>query len=186
MHAFHVNARHGTIGHAQWSSRNFPRRLEATTLRLPDLIGERERKGHLKTDQRRRETMGPRTNREVQGGRAVVVIKRLGECPGHGEGPQGRVNTTQRVRWMPRQPKTGGVTSLERYGIECQEAKSVERSSNQAMASLPCRAAQSRPSRYAVTAWALTELRLHGRKELRLIEGKKMAVLPSQMYSSLS
>jgi len=61
-----------------------------------------------------------------------------------------------------------------------------QKSSNQAMKSLPCRAALSRPSRCAVTAWALTELRLHGRKELGLIEGKKMAVLPLKMNPSLS
>ncbi len=78
MHAFHVNARHGTIGHAQWSLRNFPIRAEDTTLRLPDLIGEPNERGNLKTDQRRGETMGPPTNREVQGGRAVVVAKGLG------------------------------------------------------------------------------------------------------------
>ena len=34
-------------------------------------------------------------------GRVVVGIEYLGECPGQGEGPQGRADRTQRVRWMP-------------------------------------------------------------------------------------
>jgi hypothetical protein len=113
MHAFHVNARHGTIGHAQWSGRDFPTRLEDTSLRLPEVIGEPNGRGNLKTDQPRGETMGPPKNREVHGGRAVVVLERLGQCPEQGEGPQGRVDKTQWVRWRPQKPKTGGVTSLE-------------------------------------------------------------------------
>ena len=75
MHVFHVNERHGTIGHAQWSRRNPRVRGEDTPLRLPEVIGEPNERGNLKTDRRRRETMGPPTNREVHGGRVPVVLK---------------------------------------------------------------------------------------------------------------
>jgi hypothetical protein len=45
MPPFHVNERHGTIGHAEWSARIVVLRTEDTTLRLPELIGEPNEKG---------------------------------------------------------------------------------------------------------------------------------------------
>lgn len=69
---------HGTIGHTEWSERNPSLRQEGTPLRLPELIGEASERGNLKTDQRTRETMGPPKRGDPHGGRAAVVIKRLG------------------------------------------------------------------------------------------------------------
>jgi transposase len=77
------------MGHTEWSTCNFFLRVEATTLRLPELIGEPSERGNLKTDQRERETMGPPTRGDSHGGRAAIVIECLGQCPGQGEGPQG-------------------------------------------------------------------------------------------------
>jgi hypothetical protein len=111
MHAFHVNERHGTRGHAQWSGRDFPTRPEATPLRLPEVIGEPNGRGNLKTDQPRRETMGPPTNREVQGGRAAVVPKCLGQWPGQEEGPQG-------APMRLHQPSCGSRSSTRMEGLK--------------------------------------------------------------------
>jgi len=52
--------------------------MEATTLRLPEVIGEPNEKGYLRTDQYRCETMGPPTRGDPHGGRAAVVAKRQG------------------------------------------------------------------------------------------------------------
>jgi hypothetical protein len=70
-----VPCQHGTRGHAQWSGRNPRVRLEDTPLRLPEMIGEPNEKGNLKTDQRRRETMGPPKRGDPHGGRVPVVLK---------------------------------------------------------------------------------------------------------------
>jgi hypothetical protein len=88
---------HGTMGHTRWSCRKSPLRREATTPRLPEVIGEPSERGNLKTDQRERETMGPPTRGDSQGGRTVVVVECLGECPGQGEGPQGDENVRDRA-----------------------------------------------------------------------------------------
>jgi hypothetical protein len=69
---------HGTMGHTKWSIRNFFLRVEATTLRLPELIGEPSERGNLKTDRRERETMGPPNRGDSHGGRAAIVIEYLG------------------------------------------------------------------------------------------------------------
>jgi hypothetical protein len=50
-------------------------RMEDTTLRLPELIGEPNEKGYLRTDQYRCETMGLPKRRELHGNRALVVLK---------------------------------------------------------------------------------------------------------------
>lgn len=47
-----------------------------------------QRKGSLKADRRRRETMGSPKRGDPHGDRAAIVLKCLGQCPGHGEGPQ--------------------------------------------------------------------------------------------------
>ena len=85
------------MGHTEWSTCNFFLRVEATTLRLPELIGEPSEWGNLKTDQREREAMGPPTRGDSHGGRAVIVIECLGQCPGQGEGPQGDENVRDRA-----------------------------------------------------------------------------------------
>ena len=75
MHVVHVNERHGTIGHAQWSRRNPRVWGEDTLLRLPEMIGEPNERGILKTDRRRRETMGSPKRGDPQGDRVPVVLK---------------------------------------------------------------------------------------------------------------
>ncbi len=88
---------HGTIGHTGWSLRNSRLRREDTLPRLPEVIGEPSERGNLKTDQRKRETMGPPTRGDPQGGRAAIVAKCRGYCPGQGEGPQGYENVCDRA-----------------------------------------------------------------------------------------
>jgi hypothetical protein len=88
---------HGTIGHTEWSIRNWLLRVEDTLLRLPEMIGEPSERSNLSTDQRKRETAGPPTRGDAHGGRAAIVIKCLGQCPGQGEGPQGYGNVRDRV-----------------------------------------------------------------------------------------
>src|SRR5215469_6870514 len=61
------------------------------------MLGERERKGNLRTDQRKRETVGAPKRGDPHGGRAARVITCLGSCPGQGEGPQGCGNVRDRV-----------------------------------------------------------------------------------------
>ena len=78
VRTIHVKETHGTRGHAECFARIVFLRTKDTTLRLPEVIGERERKGSLNTDQRRRETMGSPTRGDPHGDRAVVVIKGLG------------------------------------------------------------------------------------------------------------
>jgi hypothetical protein len=80
---------HGTIGHTGWSLRKSRLRREDTLPRLPEVIGEPSERGNLKTDQRRRETLGFPTRREPQGNRALIVPECLGQCSGQGEGVQG-------------------------------------------------------------------------------------------------
>jgi hypothetical protein len=63
------------MGHAEWSRRNALLRMEDTTLRLPELIGEPNEKGYLRTDQYRCETMGWPKRCEPHGNRALVVLK---------------------------------------------------------------------------------------------------------------
>jgi hypothetical protein len=52
--------------------------MEDTIPRLPEMIGEPSERSYLRTDQRARKTMGPPKRGDLHGGRAAIVIERLG------------------------------------------------------------------------------------------------------------